>query len=156
MHEGMPTVTEHHKKLAALAGKWAGEEKLHPSPWDDKGGSAMGRVDARIDVDGFYLISDYVQERGGQVCYRGHGVFGYDPQSNKYLLHWFDSMGMPCTEPCPGTWQGNVLSFQMASPMGHHRYVYTFEGEGRYRFNIDHSQDAKTWAPFMEGRYTRK
>ncbi len=40
--------------------------------------------------------------------------------------------------------------------MGHSRYAYTFEGDGRYAFRIEHSQDRKTWALFMEGRYTRK
>ena len=85
----MPKVTEQHKKLAALAGKWEGEEKIYPSPWDPKGGSAVGRLEARMDLDGFFLITDYVEERGGQVHYRGHGVYGWDAGAGRYTMHWF-------------------------------------------------------------------
>jgi hypothetical protein len=156
MHEGMPKPQEQHRKLASLAGNWVGEEKMHPSPWDPKGGSALGKVNSRIDLDGFFLVSDYTQERGGQISYRGHGVVGYDPAKGQYTMHWFDSVGSPVYEPSTGKWQGNVLAFQMQGPMGHHRYVYTVEGEGRYFFKLEHSQDGKAWGTFMEGRYSRK
>jgi hypothetical protein len=39
--------------------------------------------------------------------------------------------------------------------MGRSRYVYTLQGEGRYSFLIENSQDGKSWAPFMEGTYRR-
>jgi uncharacterized protein DUF1579 len=152
----MPTVQEQHKKLQALAGTWAGEEKIHPSPWDPKGGGATSKSQARIDLDGFHLISDYVQERDGKVCYRGHGVFGWDPAQKKYTMHWFDSMGMHSGEPALGTWEGKKLTFQQKSPMGHARYTYTFESEGRHTFTIENSQDGKSWATFMEGRYNKR
>jgi hypothetical protein len=147
---------EEHRKLQGLAGTWTGEEKIHPSPWDPKGGAATGRIQSRIDLDGFFLISDYVEERGGQTSYRGHGVFGYDTNERCYTMHWFDSMGSPCQSAARGKWEGNVLRFENKHPMGHSRYVYTFEGEGRYAFKIENSQDGKQWATFMEGRYTRR
>ena len=156
MGMAMPALTEKHKKLAALAGTWVGEETIHPSPWDPKGGTGNGRMDSRIDLDGFFLVTDYVQERGGQICYRGHGVYGWDAGAGRYTMHWFDSIGSPCPQPALGTWEGNVLRFEMADAMGHHRYVYTFEGEGRHTFKLEQSQDGKTWATFMEGRYRRK
>ena len=31
---GMPEPGEQHRALQALAGTWAGEETLYPSPWD--------------------------------------------------------------------------------------------------------------------------
>ena len=156
MHEGMPTAQEQHKKLQALAGTWVGEEKMYPSPWDAEGGTAVGKIVSRIDLDGFYLIEEYTQERGGQVSYRGHGVFGWDGQRNRYTMHWFDSMGMPTHEPALGTWEGNTLRFEMSGPMGHQRYIFTTEGPTRYAFKIEHSQDGKEWCAFMEGRYTKK
>ena len=155
MH-GMPTVLNEHKKLLALAGKWTGEEKIHPSPWDPKGGTATSRIESRADLDGFFVISDYVEERNGQVSYRGHGVFGYDANEKCYTMNWFDSMGACSPEHSRGKWEGNTLMFQQKGPMGHSRYTYLFEGEGRYTFRIDQSQDGKQWAPFMEGRYTRR
>ncbi len=35
-------------------------------------------------------------------------------------------------------------------------YSYIFEGDGRYTFKMEHSQDGKEWCSFMDGRYTRK
>ena len=99
----MPKPTEKHAKLQSLAGTWVGEETMYPSPWDPKGGPALGRTESRLDLDGFYLLSDYTQERGGRTSYKGHGVFGYDPGSGSYTMHWFDSMGFPCTVPAKGT-----------------------------------------------------
>lgn len=156
MHMEIPTVQEQHRKLTALAGTWVGEEKMHPSPWDPKGGTATARVQSRIDLDGFFLITDYVQERGGQVSYRGHGVFGWDPAEKCYTMHWFDSIGSGCPGPARGTWEGNVLKFEQRHPMGQSRYVYTVEQGGRYDFLIEQSQDGKQWSRFIEGRYTRK
>jgi len=67
----MPTVQEQHKKLARLAGKWKATEKMFPNAWDKEGGTATARVESRVDVDGFFVVTDYVQERGGQASYRG-------------------------------------------------------------------------------------
>jgi hypothetical protein len=151
----MPKPNEHHGKLQALAGNWTGEELIHPSPWDPRGGAATSRVDSRLDLDGFFLISDYVEERAGQVVYRGHGVYGWDPSQMCYTMHWFDSMGSGTPAPSLGRWDGNRLVFENRTPTGHSRYSYVFEGQGRYIFRIENSQDGREWKPIMEGRYTR-
>jgi len=152
----MPQVHDAHRKLEAMAGSWKGEETLSPSPWDPKGGTAVGRFISKLDLDGFALITDYVQERGGQTTYRGHGVFGWSEKDKAYTMHWFDSMGGdPSGPPALGTWAGNDLTFEHRTPMGLSRYVYHFEGDGRYTFRIDNSQDGKKWATFMEGKYMR-
>jgi hypothetical protein len=77
----MPTPDEHHEKLSVLAGSWVGEETMYPSPWDPAGGGARGFIEARMDLHGMFLVSDYRQERGGAVTYRGHGVYGWDASS---------------------------------------------------------------------------
>ncbi|HEV8374818.1 MAG TPA: DUF1579 family protein [Candidatus Polarisedimenticolia bacterium] len=156
MQMEMPKVTEHHAKLKDLAGTWVAEEQISPSPWDPEGGPAVGKATARVDVDGFFLLMDYVQERGGKVSYRGHGVYGWDAKEKCYTMHWFDSFGMPLVGPARGTWEGNRLMFQNNTPMGQGRYIYEFEGDGRYRFKIENSPDGNNWTTFMEGRYTRK
>jgi len=119
-------------------------------------GGATGRIQSRVDLDGFFIVSDYVEERGGQTGYRGHGVFGYDPQAKRYTMHWFDSMGSGTPSPARGTWEGNRLIFEQSNPMGHSRYTYVFEGENRYAFTIENSRDGKQWATFMEAKYTRR
>jgi len=49
----MPRPLDEHKRLKSLAGTWEGEETLHPSPWDPKGGTAQGRVGSRHPIVGF-------------------------------------------------------------------------------------------------------
>lgn len=156
MEMGMPTVQEQHKKLALFAGNWAGEEKMYPSPWDPEGGMALGKMVSKIDLDGFFLIQDYIQERGGQVSFRGHGILGWDGQIDKYTMHWFDSMGMPAHEPALGAWDGNTLRFEHTTPMGQQRYLFISEGPSRYSFKMENSQDGKSWTTFMEGHYNKK
>ena len=66
----MPKPTEEHRRLHAFLGEWEGEEKLSPSPWGP-GGTARGRSTCRLDLDGFFVIQDYVEEKDGRVSYRG-------------------------------------------------------------------------------------
>ena len=150
----MPKPQEQHERLKHLAGTWIGEETMHPSPWDPKGGTATAKVVSRIDVDGFFLVTDYIQERNGQVSYRAHGVFGFSPRAKQWTLDWFDSMGDRAA--ATGMLEGKTLIFQSQGPMGHGRYSYTLESDGRYLMSIDNSQDGKSWTRFMEGTYTRK
>jgi hypothetical protein len=126
--------TEQHRKLQALVGSWEGQETMSPSPWDPEGGTARSRVEARLELDGMYVIYDYVQERDGRVTYRGHGVYGWDDKRRAYTMYWFDSMGMDPGGPACGTWEGDTLTFQMATPMGQSRYIHTFRADGKYDF----------------------
>jgi uncharacterized protein DUF1579 len=152
----MPKPQEQHRRLSELAGTWTGDETMYPSPWDPKGGKASGRVVSKIEMDGFFLLYDYVQERGSQPSYRGHGVFGWDGSQKCYTMHWFDSMGSPSGEPMKGTWEEKSLVFQAKGPMGHSRITYNFEGKDRFQFLMEGSQDGKQWAKMMEGTYTKK
>lgn len=152
----MPKPTKFHKKLEAFAGDWTGDEVMHPSPWDPKGGTAKGKYRARVIADGFGVAQDYEQRKGGKVVFTGHGVFGYDPQEQCYLWHWSDSMsGVPCTAT-KGKWEGNKLVWSNQSPMGHARYTHTFLRGGKMGFSIETSQDGSSWSVMMEGDYTKK
>ena len=51
-HLDAPTLLEEHRKLAAFAGEWNGEEVVYPSRWT-AGGPATAHVIARIDLNGF-------------------------------------------------------------------------------------------------------
>ncbi len=151
----MPKPSDRHRKLEALAGTWIGEETMFPSPWDPKGGTAVGRTHARMDLDGFFLLSDYTQERDGQVGYRGHGVFGWNPKAQRYSMHWFDGMGGIPPEAAHGTWEGDTLSFQHSTAMGHSRYTWILDGKDRQRFRLENSPDGERWATFLEATYRR-
>jgi hypothetical protein len=152
----MPKPNENHARLAAFAGRWTGEEKIHPSPWDPQGGTATARVETRLACDGFCIVTDYVEERHGRVNYVGHGVTGYDPQHRRYLQHWSDSVsGMP-PDAKPGVWDGDTLTFHGAGPAGRTRYVYRVTGPDSYDFRIENSRDGNVWGPFVEARYVRE
>jgi hypothetical protein len=152
----MPVPQPEHKKLEALTGTWTGEEKMHPSPWDPQGGPATSRTEGRVALGGFFVITNYTQHRNGQLSYEGHGVYGWDPAKRAFLMWWFDSIGSIPPGPARGVWEGNTLTFSSTSPMGHQRYVYTFEGHDRQRFRLEQSQDGKQWTLFMEGTYRRR
>lgn len=152
---GMPKPNEHHQKLHRLAGTWVGEEKLEPSPWGP-GGTAVGRMTGDVALDGFFVVSDYVEEKDGKVAFRGHSVFGWDDQAKSVTWYWFDSMGQTPPAPSRGTWDGDTLVLRSTSPQGEGRYSYRFEGKDRYVFRIENSTDGgKTWKKFMEGKYRR-
>jgi hypothetical protein len=154
MHE-MPKPGEHHRKLHRFAGNWVGEETLSPSPWGP-GGSAMGRLQGKLDLDGFFVVSDYVEEKDGKTIFRGHNVFGWDGQANNVAWYWFDSMGYPPSGPARGTWDGDTLVLRSSAPQGEGRYTFRFEGTDRYYFSIENSRDGgKSWQKFMDGNYKR-
>jgi hypothetical protein len=151
----MPKPNENHRKLHRFAGKWIGEEKLEPSPWGP-GGPAVGRNETTVALDGLFVISDYVEETGGTVSFRGHSVYGWDERAENVTWYWFDSMGESPAAPARGTWDGDTLVLRSSHPGGEGRYTYRFEGNDRYTFRLENSFDGgKTWVKFMEGTYRR-
>jgi len=151
----MPKPTDAHRKLQKLVGNWKGDEQLYPSPWDPKGGPAVGRVQNRLALDGFVVIQDYEQERNGSVSFRGHGVFSWDARGQCYVMHWFDSMGTG-HEAYRGQFQSDVLTLTSRFPQGQSRAVFDLSKDGHYSFRMDVSPDGNQWHTFMEGNYSRE
>jgi hypothetical protein len=151
----MPTPTEAHKRLERLAGRWSGEERMTPMPFDPEGGVAHGRVDNRVALDGFAVVQDYEQKRRGTVTYRGHGVYRWDADKDEYVLYWYDSMGGPPTE-YRGPFEGDTLTLIGKTVYGFNRAVVDLSEPDRYSFHADASPDGETWETFLEARYTRE
>ena len=151
----MPKPTEAHRKLAALAGRWTGQETIPPCPWDPKGGTAVGHCDNRVAVDGFIVVHDYEQVRNGAVNFRGHGVFTHDSAANCYVLTWWDSMGV-AANVFKGNFNGDTLQMTCVDHQGHSRTTWTFPAPNTYTFRMEMSQDGKQWMTMMEGNYTRE
>jgi Protein of unknown function (DUF1579) len=149
----MPGPTEEHHRLEKLIGSWEGEETIHPNPWDAAGGKAIGRVANRGALDGFAVVQDYEQERDGAVHFRGHGVFRWDAAAREYVLHWFDSFGMPPSE-LRGSLDGGLLTLENVSPQGRTRAVFDFRPHS-YDYRMEVSGDGEHWQPLMEGLYHR-
>ena len=151
----LPQKGPEHEELARLVGEWKGRERMLPSPWSPTEQERNSQISARM-LEGFFLISDYEQrDADGQVCFRGHGVYGWDPRGELYTMYWVDSMGGPGGR-AEGRLEGDVLTFENSSPMGHHRYRYTFEGSDAYTFEMAMSADGSNWHQLMEGHYERQ
>ena len=151
----MPKPTEAHRRLAALAGRWTGNETIPPGPWDPKGSVAVGRCDNRVSVDGFILVHDYEQERNGAVNFRGHGVFSYDSTAKSYALHWWDSMGV-APNVFKGDFNGNILQLVCVDGQGHSRTTWDLRAPDTYSFRMEMSQDGQQWMTLMDGDYTKE
>jgi hypothetical protein len=152
----MPKVTDQHRKLYAFAGDWEGRETLSASQWGPSG-VTTGKLHARIDLNGFFVVQDYVQEKAGRVSFSGHGIFGYDSAAQNYTWYWVDSTGFVPDGPARGQFQADVLVLEKVTPRGAARYTYRFESDGVYQFQIENSFDARqSWQTFMTAVYQRR
>lgn len=150
----MPQLTDAHRQLHRLVGNWEGSETLSPSPWDPAGGPAIGRSWNRVILDGFAVVHDYEQTRNGEVSFRGHGVFTWNPREQQYYLHWFDSMGTT-VNTYRGRMEGDVLAVEAVDPEMKSRAFFDLARPDGYTFRMDVSPDGAQWTTFMEGRYAR-
>lgn len=151
----MPKATAGHTRLEQLAGRWEGEETMHPSQWDPKGGTALGRTLSRVSLSGFALVTDYEQSRDGAVTYSGHGVMTFDAKSRLYALHWFDCMGSP-PEVFTGQFEGAVLSVSHGGPGMHARMTYDVTDPGQMKTRMEMSPDGHAWKALFDGCYARR
>jgi succinyl-CoA synthetase beta subunit len=153
-HLAAPTPLEEHRKLAAFAGEWNGQEVVYPSRWN-AGGPATSHVVARIDLNGFYLIQDARQMRDGKESFATHGVFTYDREDRLYKLFWHDSLGYYPPSPASGGWTGKALTLVRGSLRGNARHVYEILDDNSYSMKIQFSPDAEGWADVLTGVYRR-
>jgi hypothetical protein len=151
----MPTPTAEHRKLEEIAGQWEGEETMHPSPWDPKGGKAIGRIKSRIALGGFALINDYEQERDGKITFTGHGVFTYDTREKLYTLTWFDCMGV-APEVFKGQFEGTILRLSHGGPGMHARITYDLSEPNHLLTSMEMAQDGVNWARLFDARLVRQ
>ena len=151
----MPTPTDGHRKLEKIAGHWEGEEKMYPSPWDPNGGTAIGRINSRVALNGFALINDYEQERNGKITFTGHGVFTYEPTAGAYTLIWFDCMGV-APEIFKGQFEGEILKLAHGGPGMHVRLTYDLSEPGYLSTSMEMSQDGEEWNRFFDARLARR
>jgi hypothetical protein len=151
----MPKPGDAHKKLGAFVGEWKGPETMYPAPWDPIGGKATARVVNRWILDGFAVVQEYEQRRGGKVTFRGHGVIWFDPSKQQYVMNWWDSMGGGGGQ-YRGDFDGTILRLDSPMPQGgHSRTSWDFAAPGGYSFNMEISGDGRTWQPAMCGSYQR-
>lgn len=150
----MPKASSGHLRLEKMAGNWQGEEKMHPSPWEPKGGTAVASMQSRLDLSGFALIGDYEQKRGGVTTFTGHSVMTYNAKDDLYSLHWFDCMGST-PEVFTGRFQGDVLVVAHGGPGMHARLTYDLSNPRQMTSKMEMSPDGANWNTLFEGSYKR-
>lgn len=151
----MPKPSADHRRLEILAGTWTGKETMHPSPWDPNGGEAEGTTRGRVALEGFAVVVDYEQSRGGARTFEGHGVYTWDARAKEVVLHWFDSMGQG-VEEFRGGWEGDRLQLTSRNAMGFARLSYDFSESGVIGSRMEMSQDGESWSSLFDGSYARK
>ena len=149
-----PTPLAEHRRLAAFAGEWNGEETVFPSRWVE-GGPAVSRVVARMDLNGFYLIQDTRQSRAGKDSFATHAVFTWDREDRLYKLFWHDSLGYFAPAPASGGWKDKTLTLVRGSFRGNARHVYEIVDADTYTMKIQFSPDAEGWLDVLTGTYRR-
>jgi hypothetical protein len=80
----MPKPGPEHERLKKLEGTWEAAIKM-------PGGEAKGTAVYKMDLGGFWLLSSFKSNFGGQP-FEGRGADGYDPMKKKYVSGWIDSM----------------------------------------------------------------
>ncbi|TFG46367.1 MAG: DUF1579 domain-containing protein [Gemmatimonadales bacterium] len=150
----MPTPSTGHKKFELMAGTWEGTETMYPSPWDPKGGTAVGRTESRIAVGGFGLVIDYRQMRGDAVTFTGHGIYTFDPKSELYAMTWIDSMGSP-PEHFTGAFIDDVLVLGHGGPPMHVRMRSDYTQPNQIASSMEMSEDGRSWKKLFDGAYHR-
>jgi hypothetical protein len=150
----MPKPGPEHEKLICMVGTWVGEEIMHPSNWDPKGGTAQGIYDLRAALGGFAVIGDYEQRRGEQVTFSGHGIYRYDRESKQYECHWFDSMG-GSRDLFRGSFEDDKLCLISKGPLGWFRLTWDLSQPGRFSSTMEQSSDGESFKMMFEAVYQK-
>jgi hypothetical protein len=148
----VPEATGRHQQLHRLVGTWAGEEHIHPSPWDPSGATAFARLRNAPALDGLAVVQEYDQERGGSVAFRGLGIFRWDAAAGEHALYWLDTLS-PHPREFRGGFEGDVLTMVSREARGQARATWNFTAPDRYAYRLDASPDGETWHPYIEATY---
>lgn len=126
----MPQPTEQHRALMRSVGSWEGTMKT----WmPDMPEQSMRCTEENVAFGPFWMTSTFECDFMG-MPYRGQGVTGYDPMTNKFVGTWYDNMKpflavMEGEQGADGKltmrWKGPDMTGTMQS----HRYEMVHQGE---------------------------
>ncbi len=157
--DAAPEPTDEHKLLAREAGTWEGEMKMYMSGPDAEP-TTVPVVEKNTMMDtGMWLISEF--EAGP---FKGHGVFGFDPDQKKYIGSWVDnmstSMGIMKGTHDSKTDETTYLSTAKnpaTGKMAPTKSVGRMMGNDKRQFTMYmQGPDGKSWVKWMEISYKRK
>lgn len=96
MKEMMPERPAELDQLDAFVGKWQGSGEAHIGGLEDTLKSE-GTMDIHWAGDGWYLVTDSVDEMDEFGKMVGKGLWSWDDQHNRFHTYWVDSMGSTYT-----------------------------------------------------------
>ncbi len=150
------TLSPPHHRLARLAGAYAGPETVYDGA-GGAGAEATGRFRTNLGLGGRFLVMDYQQEQFGSITRLAHAVFGHDPGTDRYTMHWFDDRGEDPGAPAVGAWQGDELVFERTVAQGRIRYAFgapMSDGDA-LTMRLETSLDGVNWVSAVAGAYRR-
>ncbi len=89
--EEFPKPGPQHELLKQMEGEWDAKMVCN-FPGIDEPIETTGAMSAKLDIGGFFLISEFTSEFFGQP-FKGRAMTGYNPFQKKYTGVWIDSMG---------------------------------------------------------------
>jgi hypothetical protein len=147
--EPKPKLGPEHKHLGAFAGAWTAEGVTAASA------SAAAEKMAHEHTyewlaGGFFLLHRWDGHIGAHAS-KGIEIIGYDPSSQAYEVHFFDSDGWS------RIYQGSVRERTWAFTGSRERYTVTFANDGKtMTIHWDQLRDGGEWQPLCDVTATRK
>ncbi|WP_424628693.1 DUF1579 family protein [Bradyrhizobium sp. SYSU BS000235] len=150
----MPSLTDHHRRLAALSGRFVGSDDVAPTQWGP-GRTADAELSGAMTLGGFWLALDHTQHRDGETIFEAHARLTWDAEAAQYVMAWFDGFGFVPPSLARGDWVGSDLVLIRTSPRGMARHIFS-PTEDSLATQVENSFDGgATWSMVMTGRYRR-
>jgi Protein of unknown function (DUF1579) len=151
----MPSLTDHHLRLASFAGRFVGRDNVAATQWGP-GGFADAELTGALTLGNLWLALDHVQRRDGSALFEAHARMTWDTETSEYAMAWFDGFGFVPPSFARGQWTESGLTLVRSSPRGMARHTFRFADEDRLAIALDNSFDnGVTWLPVMTGDYQR-
>jgi hypothetical protein len=155
--ESSPKPAPEHKKLDMLAGSWALEGDVKPSPMGP-GGKVTETEKCEWMEGGFFLIChvDFKTANSGNGT--GLSVLGYSTGEKAYTYREFNSWGE--FEDSRGTLDGDTWTWtsdeKTGDTMMKGRFTMKFTSPASYTFMYEMSPDGAKWTTAVDGKATKK
>lgn len=144
-------------ELDWMVGQWKADMRWEASSMGPAGQST-GTETVEEGPGGQSHLSDFKGEIEGQP-FEGHGVTSYDPQAQRYVTVWTDSM-VPGVMVLEGKKRGEDLVFEGKAPgpegkLIKHRSTLSDMSEDSYRMTMERQENGK-WVKSFTIDYTRQ
>ncbi len=158
--QGPAQATPEHEALAEEAGVWDAKTKMWMAP--DAEPMAGKAVETNKMLGDLWLVSEFQGEMMG-MKFTGHGQYGYDPTTKKYVGTWVDTMS-PYLSVMEGTMEDGKLTMMsrgrdmQTGKETTTKMVSTYPDKDHKTFTMYAPVEGKAdaWWKMFEVQYTRR